>query len=59
MRTWDTRFTGAETVAEGTMALRFVKPEGFAFKPGQAIDLVLDGDQRHTFSMPARPRRTS
>ena len=31
-----------ETVAEGTMAFHLQKPAGFEFKPGQAIELVLD-----------------
>lgn len=32
---------GTETVAEGTMLFRLAKPTGFAFQPGQAIDLAL------------------
>ena len=28
-------------VAAGTMAFRFTKPPGFAFKPGQAVTLLL------------------
>lgn len=46
-----------ETVAWGTMAFHFVKPEGFVFKPGQAIDLILpgDGDLRHAFSIVSAP----
>jgi ferredoxin-NADP reductase len=47
-----------QEIAEGTMAFHFEKPPGFAFKPGQAIDLVLPGDPgadpqslRHAFSI--------
>jgi len=32
---------GRETVAENTIAIRFDKPAGFAFKAGQAVDLTL------------------
>ena len=50
-----------ETVAEGTMAFHFQKPTGFVFKPGQAIDLVLDAPElgedlkRHAFSIVSAP----
>lgn len=50
-----------EAVAERSMAFRFTKPEGFAFKPGRAIDLVLDGmgteegANRHAFSIVSAP----
>lgn len=49
-------------VAEGTMAFFFSRPEGFTFKPGQAIDLILpDPDnpaaegERHAFSLVGAP----
>lgn len=47
-------------VAEGTLEFRFAKPAGFAFKPGQAIDLVLPqrgaGEElRHAFSLVSAP----
>ena len=58
----EVRLIGHEQVAEGTMAFRFGKPAGFAFKPGQAIDLVLPdapadaGDAgRHAFSLVSAP----
>lgn len=35
------RFLGSEAIAEGTMAFRFQRPEGFGFQAGQAIDLTL------------------
>src|SRR3546814_13892558 len=49
-------------VAEGTTAFYFSRPEGFIFKPGQAIDLILpdpehpgaDGE-RHAFSLVGAP----
>jgi ferredoxin-NADP reductase len=49
-----TTLRSRETVAEGTMAFHFDKPEGFGFKPGQAIDLVL-GEHRHAFSLVSAP----
>ena len=50
-----------ETVAEGTVAFHLQKPNGFVFKPGQAIDLVLDAPElgedlkRHAFSIVSAP----
>ena len=32
---------GREEIAEGTMAFRFAKPAGFAFKPGQSVSIAL------------------
>ena len=49
--------TGREEVAEGTMAFRFEKPAGFAFKPGQSVSLTLldppaePNSARRTFSL--------
>jgi ferredoxin-NADP reductase len=44
------------------MAFRFEKPEGFSFKPGQAVDVVLSDSRssdaqgdRHTFSLISAP----
>ena len=49
-------------VAERTMAFRFAKPAGFAFKAGQAIDLILHGTAAaegeagsHAFSLVGAP----
>lgn len=49
-------------VAQGTTAFHFSKPQGFAFKPGQACDLILPGqaannsaDTRHAFSIVSAP----
>ena len=63
MNTYTTTLTAREEIAEGTMAFHFEKPNGFAFKPGQAIDLTIAqppataGDQstRHTFSIVTAP----
>ena len=49
-----TSLRSRETVAEGTVAFHFDKPEGFHFKPGQAIDLVL-GELRHAYSIVSAP----
>jgi ferredoxin-NADP reductase len=54
LTTLATTLTSRETVAEGTMAFHFRKPDGFRFKPGQAIDLVL-GDLRHAYSIVSAP----
>lgn len=62
MSTYETKLQGREDVAEGTMAFHFEKPQGFVFKPGQTIDLILPaapgGDAqsaRHTFSIVSAP----
>jgi ferredoxin-NADP reductase len=52
---------GREPLAEGTLAFRFEKPAGFAFKAGQAVVLELldpppeDGQKRRTFSLVSAP----
>ena len=53
---------GRDDVAERTLAFRFARPASFAFKPGQAIDVVLPSgsgdnadDLRHTFSIVSAP----
>lgn len=62
MSTYQVRLEGRETLAEGTMAFHFSKPEGIGFKPGQAIDLILPGmtdgnadNGRHAFSLVSAP----
>jgi ferredoxin-NADP reductase len=52
----------SEEIAIGTMAFHFNKPHNFNFKPGQAIDLVLNNPEsqntdtlRHTFSIASAP----
>ena len=66
MSTRTTRLLSRQTVAEGTQMFRFDKPQGFAFKPGQALDLILPGDgddqhshRRHTFSIVTAPHEDS
>ena len=49
-----------ETLAEGTEAFHFSRPAGFAFRAGQAIDLVLPDPaggepMRHAFSIASAP----
>lgn len=63
MTDYKLRLTAHRQIAEGTTAFHFEKPEGFAHKPGQAIDLILPGqhaddrssDVRHTFSIVSAP----
>ena len=62
MSTYTVKLEGREEVAQGTMAFHFEKPAGFSFKPGQTVDVVLDGAQtagdpgaRHTFSLVSAP----
>ena len=51
----------SETLADGTMAFHFDKPARFAFKPGQAIELLLpdgggaDKEAGHAFSIVSAP----
>jgi ferredoxin-NADP reductase len=45
---------GRDAVAEGTMAFRLEKPTGFAFAPGQAVDVYVESE-RHTFSLVGAP----
>jgi ferredoxin-NADP reductase len=37
MPKYETTITSSETVADGTMAFHFAKPEGFQFEAGQSI----------------------
>lgn len=52
--------TSAEDVAFGTMAFHFERPQGFDFKAGQAVDIVLPAlgtgpEARHAFSLISAP----
>lgn len=65
MSTYDVQLHRREQIADGTMAFHFGKPAGFAFKPGQAIDLILAGphaaegdDGRHAFSIVSAPHES-
>jgi ferredoxin-NADP reductase len=59
---FQTEYISKETVAEGTIAFHFKKPEGFVFKAGQTVDITLvnppetdaEGNMR-TFSIAAAP----
>ena len=61
MTAWKLTLEGREEVADGTLSFRFAKPAGFAFKAGQAIDLIIPGDgpgapeERHAFSLVGAP----
>ena len=61
MPSYQVKLAGREHVAEGTLAFRFEKPAGFAFKAGQAVVLELldpaaaDGQKRRTFSLVSAP----
>jgi len=41
MPKFETTLRSNETVAEGTMAFHFAKPAGFAFKPGQSMNVSI------------------
>jgi ferredoxin-NADP reductase len=66
MPLFTTRLLGSQEVARGTLALRFERPDGFAFKAGQAINLALvdppetdaKGNSR-TFSVASAPGEES
>lgn len=62
MTTYKVCLNSHERIAEGTVAFHFEKPGGFVFKPGQAIDLILDDscatdrqNARHAFSIVSAP----
>ena len=61
MKPVGTRLLGSEPIADRTRAFHFARPAGFTFKPGQAIDVLLDGAAgateatRHTFSIASAP----
>jgi ferredoxin-NADP reductase len=62
MGTYQVRLQRRDEIAAGTMAFHFEKPAGFAFEPGQAIDVVLiepptadPSSARHTFSIVSAP----
>jgi len=61
MSVHEVKLKGHLAVAEGTMAFRFSRPEGFVFKAGQAISLELidppaeDGQGSRTLSLVSAP----
>lgn len=66
MPAFQAHFLGREDVANGTAAFRFARPAGFAFQPGQAVNLTLleppETDARgnsRTFSIASAPHEDS
>ncbi len=62
MPQFETRLTRSETLAEGTMAFHFARPEGFSFEAGQSMNVALvdppETDakgNRRTFSLASAP----
>jgi len=61
MSDYQVKLNGHLAVAEGTMAFRFSKPDGFVFDAGQAISLELidppaeDGENSRAFSLVSAP----
>ncbi|MDD5249130.1 MAG: FAD-dependent oxidoreductase [Rhodocyclaceae bacterium] len=58
MTSYRSRLIARQELAEGTAAFHFEKPDDFAFKPGQAIELILPelgGENRHAFSLVSAP----
>jgi ferredoxin-NADP reductase len=55
MASHEVALTGREDIATGTMAFHFVKPTGFSFKPGQAVDIALHDDSHRLFSLVSAP----
>ena len=62
MSTYDTTLKVRDIVAMDTMLFGFERPDGFQFKAGQAMDLVLVESEieaargaRHTFSIVTAP----
>src|SRR3954467_10646391 len=53
------RLRATESLADGTQAFHFDKPEGFGFKPGQAVELLLPNvagaEAGHAFSLVNAP----
>jgi ferredoxin-NADP reductase len=61
MARYELALRGREELAEGTMAFRFAKPAGFAFKAGQSANFTLidppaePNSARRTFSLASAP----
>lgn len=65
MSLYSTTLTHREDLARGTAAFHLAKPDGFRFKPGQALDVILPlagaaGVEalRHTFSIVTAPQES-
>ena len=55
MSTYDVKLLERREIATGTMEFHFTWPEGFAFKAGQAIELLLPEVGGHAFSLVNSP----
>lgn len=60
---YDSKLLGSEEIAEATRAFHFEKPGGFAFTPGESIDLFLpedfpgaSDDRQRSFSLASAPQ---
>jgi ferredoxin-NADP reductase len=62
MGKYDSKLLGSEEIAQTTLAYHFEKPDGFAFTPGQSINLFLpedfpavSDDRQRAFSLVSAP----
>lgn len=57
MQSYTLTIKSKEDVAKGTVAFKLEKPEGFTFKPGQYMQVILSDDKSdsHTFSIASAP----
>ena len=62
MGKYDSKLLGNEEIAQSTLAFHFEKPAGFAFTPGQSINLFLpegfpgvSDDRQRAFSLVSAP----
>jgi ferredoxin-NADP reductase len=62
MGKYDSKLLGSEEIAQSTLAFHFEKPNGFAFTPGQSINLFLpedfpgvSDDRQRAFSLVSAP----
>jgi ferredoxin-NADP reductase len=55
MRSYQVALKGREQVAEGTLQFHLAKPAGFAFMPGQAVDVALAESGHRLFSLVSAP----
>ena len=62
MGKYDSKLLGSEEIAQSTLAFHFEKPDGFAFTPGQSINLFLpedfpavSDDRQRAFSLVSAP----
>jgi ferredoxin-NADP reductase len=56
MSTYDVKLLERREIADGTMEFHFTWPEGFAFRAGQAVEVILPGPEGgHAFSLVNAP----